>query len=70
MNTDSDDEQQNTDNASGRVTIQKGREKPIRNRHPWIFSRAIIHAQHASPGDLVTVRVDEAGEYDLWGHRV
>jgi ribosomal protein S12 methylthiotransferase len=23
-----------------------------------------------SPGDIVTVRVDEAGEYDLWGTRV
>ena len=22
-----------------------------------------------APGDMVTVRVDEAGEYDLWGHR-
>ncbi|MFN7211307.1 MAG: 30S ribosomal protein S12 methylthiotransferase RimO, partial [Aggregatilineales bacterium] len=22
------------------------------------------------PGDLVTVRVDEAGDYDLWGHPV
>ena len=22
-----------------------------------------------APGDLVTVRVDEAGEYDLWGTR-
>jgi hypothetical protein len=22
------------------------------------------------PGDLVTVRVDEAGEYDLWGTRL
>ena len=21
-----------------------------------------------SPGDIVTVEVDEAGEYDLWGH--
>ncbi|MFN7052536.1 MAG: 30S ribosomal protein S12 methylthiotransferase RimO, partial [Gemmobacter sp.] len=21
-----------------------------------------------APGDLVTVQVDEAGEYDLWGH--
>ncbi|MEO1959807.1 MAG: 30S ribosomal protein S12 methylthiotransferase RimO, partial [Paracoccus sp. (in: a-proteobacteria)] len=21
-----------------------------------------------SPGDIVTVTVDEAGEYDLWGH--
>ena len=23
-----------------------------------------------APGDLVTVEVDEAGEYDLWGTRV
>ncbi|MFN3823276.1 MAG: 30S ribosomal protein S12 methylthiotransferase RimO [Pseudorhodobacter sp.] len=23
-----------------------------------------------TPGDLVTVKVDEAGDYDLWGHRV
>ncbi len=23
-----------------------------------------------SPGDILTVEVDEAGEYDLWGHRV
>ena len=22
-----------------------------------------------APGDIVTVTVDEAGEYDLWGHR-
>jgi ribosomal protein S12 methylthiotransferase len=26
--------------------------------------------EHLSPGDLVTVRVDEAGEYDLWGQLV
>ncbi|MEO1194943.1 MAG: 30S ribosomal protein S12 methylthiotransferase RimO [Pseudomonadota bacterium] len=25
---------------------------------------------HLSPGDIVTVEVDEAGEYDLWGHLV
>ena len=23
-----------------------------------------------SPGDIVAVEVDEAGDYDLWGHRV
>ncbi|WP_366943044.1 hypothetical protein, partial [Vannielia sp.] len=23
-----------------------------------------------SPGDIVTVEVDEASEYDLWGQRV
>ncbi|MEL7000195.1 MAG: 30S ribosomal protein S12 methylthiotransferase RimO [Pseudomonadota bacterium] len=26
--------------------------------------------QHLSPGDIVTVEVDEAGEYDLWGRLV
>ena len=26
--------------------------------------------EHLSPGDLVTVRVDEAGDYDLWGQLV
>ena len=67
MNTDSDDEQQNPNDTSGRVTIQKGREKPIRNRHPWIFSRAIIHAEHAMPGDLVTVS-DAAGDFLARGY--
>ena len=26
--------------------------------------------QHLTPGDIVTVEVDEAGEYDLWGRLV
>lgn len=41
--------------AEGIVTIKKGREKPIIQRHPWIFSGAIERAQDASPGDIVTV---------------
>jgi len=39
----------------GVVTIKKGREKPILQQHPWVFSGAIERAQDASPGDIVTV---------------
>lgn len=35
--------------------IKQGREKPIRQQHPWIFSGAIASAQDAAPGDIVTV---------------
>ncbi len=41
--------------ADGIVTIKKGREKPIIQQHPWIFSGAIENAKDASPGDIVTV---------------
>src|SRR3990170_6427675 len=27
--------------VAGRVTLKTGREKPVRRRHPWIFSGAI-----------------------------
>lgn len=37
------------------VRIKRGREKPIRNRHPWIFSGAIAHAENAIDGELVRV---------------
>ena len=39
----------------GRVVIKEGREKPILNQHPWIFSGAIAKASDAEPGELVTV---------------
>lgn len=44
----------------GRVILKPGREKSVRNRHPWIFSGAIEHAQ--GQGDLVQV-VSSRGEY-------
>ena len=39
---------------------------------PEIDGCLFIDAGHEdlSPGDIVRVRVDEAGEYDLWGQRV
>ncbi|MCY4070277.1 MAG: class I SAM-dependent rRNA methyltransferase [Chloroflexi bacterium] len=41
--------------ATAKITIKKGREKPIRNRHPWIFSGAVSTAANAVDGRLVTV---------------
>lgn len=26
--------------------------------------------QNLKPGDLILAEIDEAGDYDLWGHRV
>ncbi len=40
----------------GRVQLKHGREKPVRNRHPWIFSGAIKQVDgDPPPGSLVTV---------------
>jgi len=44
----------------GRVVLKPGREKSVRNRHPWIFSGAIERAD--VQGDLVRV-VSSQGEY-------
>ncbi|MCB9454623.1 MAG: class I SAM-dependent rRNA methyltransferase [Anaerolineaceae bacterium] len=38
------------------IVIKKGREKPIAQQHPWIFSGAIEKLQgNPAPGDIVTV---------------
>jgi 23S rRNA (cytosine1962-C5)-methyltransferase len=38
------------------IVIKKGREKPIIQQHPWIFSGAIERVEeHPKPGDIVTV---------------
>ena len=40
-----------------RVTLQPGRERPVRAGHPWIFSRAIASGlEGAEPGEPVEVR--------------
>jgi 23S rRNA (cytosine1962-C5)-methyltransferase len=42
--------------GSGIIEVKKGREKPIRQQHPWIFSGAIHSVQgDPAPGDIVTV---------------
>lgn len=43
--------------------LKPKREKPVRNRHPWIFSGAIARIEgDVAPGDLVTV-VDSHGRF-------
>ena len=39
---------------------------------PEIDGNLFIDADHEglAPGDILTVEVDEAGDYDLWGHRL
>src|SRR5687768_13932140 len=42
--------------ATGLIKLKKGREKPVANRHPWIFSGAIQQVEgNPAPGDLVDV---------------
>lgn len=43
------------------VTLKKAKDRPVRRRHPWIFSGAIAHAAPAQLGDTVVVR-DAGGE--------
>lgn len=40
-----------------RVILKRGREKPVINRHPWVFSGAVDHLEGEPPnaGDLVTI---------------
>lgn len=51
------------ESISGKLILKSGRDKPILNRHPWIFSGAIHHIEgNPAPGTLVHV-VDGNGRY-------
>jgi len=44
------------------VRLKRGRDKAVRNRHPWVFQGAIDRVfDHPQPGDIVEVR-DSRGE--------
>ena len=45
-----------------RLILKRGKEKPLLNRHPWIFSGAIARVENASDGDTVDV-FDAAGRW-------
>jgi 23S rRNA (cytosine1962-C5)-methyltransferase len=54
--------------ASARVVLKRGRGKPVRNRHPWIFSGAVHHVEgDAEDGALVDV-VDSRKQYLATGY--
>lgn len=42
--------------TTGTLHLKKGREKPLHNRHPWVFSGAIRRVEgQPQPGDLVDI---------------
>ena len=43
-----------------RIILRSGREKPVRNRHPWVFSGAIDRIEGApQPGDIVDIAAED-----------
>jgi 23S rRNA (cytosine1962-C5)-methyltransferase len=60
---------ESTDNSlQAKVVLKRGREKPVLNRHPWIFSGAIKNIEgECTDGDIVTV-VDSRGNFLAHGY--
>lgn len=48
--------------TAAKLYLKRGKEKPLRNHHPWIFSGAIARVEGASDGDTVEV-YDAGGEW-------
>ncbi len=46
-------------NKFGTLVLKPGREKSIRNRHPWIFSGAISSISECAPGDILRVHASD-----------
>ncbi len=45
------------------ISLKAGRDKPVRNRHPWIFSGAVARTDgNPTPGDMVDV-ISGQGEF-------
>lgn len=53
--------------AFPRLVLKPGRDKAVRNRHPWIFSGAVAHKPKANQGDIVQV-CNEVGQVLAYGH--
>lgn len=51
----------------GTITLQKGRERSLLNRHPWVFSGAVAQADGVTPGALVRVCAHD-GSYLATGY--
>jgi len=50
------------------ITLKPGREKSVRNRHPWLFSGAIQHIDRDAPdGEIVEIHSD-AGQWLARGY--
>jgi 23S rRNA (cytosine1962-C5)-methyltransferase len=54
--------------SQAKVVLKRGREKPVLNRHPWIFSGAIKNIEgECADADIVTV-VDSRGSFLAQGY--
>jgi 23S rRNA (cytosine1962-C5)-methyltransferase len=54
--------------VSGAVQLTAGKDKPVRQRHPWVFSGAIRETRGApAPGDVVDV-LDDRGKWLARGY--
>ncbi len=54
--------------AQTTIVVHKDREKPVRNKHPWIFSRGIAKIQgEPRAGEIVNV-VSQSGEFLAQGY--
>ena len=51
-----------------KVLLRRGREKPVLNRHPWIFSGAIKRIEGEVTDGEVVVVVDYRGRFLAWGY--
>ena len=50
------------------IYLQPGKDKPVRQHHPWIFSGAVARVEgEPAPGDLVDV-ADARGEWLARGY--
>ena len=49
------------------LVIKSGREKPLRQRHPWVFSGAIHRLPDVAPGAIVDI-VDQRGAFLARGY--
>src|SRR3954471_21607041 len=46
-----------------RVILKPGKDKPVRNNHPWVFSGAIARVEGAAEDGAVVDVVDARGEW-------
>lgn len=50
------------------VTLKPGRDKPVRHRHPWIFSGAIAHIDRSAQDGAVVDVLDSEGQWLARGY--
>ncbi|MDD3828022.1 MAG: class I SAM-dependent methyltransferase [Anaerolineae bacterium] len=52
----------------GRIVLKRDREKPVQQRHPWIFSGAIDRVESDAPNGALVQVVDYQGNYLATGY--